>query len=425
MSWNRRFLVNALLFAVVTNTARSTWAAEPVGSPWPRHIVDDSSFGADGVKLADINGDGLLDIATGWEEGGHSRVYLNPGPEKSKSKWPRITVGKTRSVEDATFVDLDSDGQLDVVSCCEGRTKKIFVHWAPRNRKDLFDETKWEQQVLSDSAIHAQQWMFARPMQVDGENGVDIVAGSKGDGAQIGWFQAPKNGRNLSGFRWHTISQAGWIMSIWNRDMDGDQDIDLVITDRYGPLRGSRWLENPGPSQEQQMPWKNHTMSSGRNEVLSMVLADLDDDNLEDAVIAAKDMKILFLKRLDKSGLRWQSHEISVDLSAGNPRAVAVADINGDGKLDLAVTTWNANDKHGVLWLDFEPTPQRWRAHQISGVSQGIKYDRIEMIDLDDDGDVDLLTCEEREGGAGLGVIWYENPYGPNLKGRAGDADNL
>ena len=38
---------------------------------------------------------------------------------------------------------------------------------------------------------------------------------------------------------------------------------------------------------------------------------------------------------------------------------------------------------------------------------QGSKYDLVELIDLDDDGDLDVLTCEEN---VNLGVIWYENP---------------
>lgn len=57
-------------------------------SPWKCHIIDDTSRGADGVKLADVNRDGLMDIATGWEEKGLTRVYLNPGPGKVKEKWP-------------------------------------------------------------------------------------------------------------------------------------------------------------------------------------------------------------------------------------------------------------------------------------------------------------------------------------------------
>jgi hypothetical protein len=34
--------------------------------PWRRHTIDGSSLGADGVRLADVNGDGLADRATNW-----------------------------------------------------------------------------------------------------------------------------------------------------------------------------------------------------------------------------------------------------------------------------------------------------------------------------------------------------------------------
>ena len=35
---------------------------------------------------------------------------------------------------------------------------------------------------------------------------------------------------------------------------------------------------------------------------------------------------------------------------------------------------------------------------------------RETCADLDDDGDLDILSTEESEGGTGLGVVWYENP---------------
>jgi len=98
------------------------------GLPWQRHVIDDSSTGADGVKLADLNGDSRPEIVTGWEEGGEVRVYLNPPIREVKRPWPRVTVGKVNDPEDAIFVDIDRDGRPDVVSCTEGRTRTVYWH---------------------------------------------------------------------------------------------------------------------------------------------------------------------------------------------------------------------------------------------------------------------------------------------------------
>ncbi|MCO6453865.1 MAG: VCBS repeat-containing protein [Pirellulaceae bacterium] len=99
-----------------------TYAACAQAEPWRRHSIDPSSRGADGVRLADVNADGLPDLATGWEEGGQIRVYTNPGPAGSRQPWPAVTAGSVKSPEDAVLVDLDQYGAVDVVSCCEGRT---------------------------------------------------------------------------------------------------------------------------------------------------------------------------------------------------------------------------------------------------------------------------------------------------------------
>ena len=132
------FSAASILLSVVClgmNPPSRLWA-QTREAPWKCHIIDGTSRGADGVKLADVNRDGFMDITTGWEEEGLTRVYLNPGPAKVKGKWPFVTTGRTRSVEDAVFVDLDRDGAVDVVSCCEGGTQSVFVQWAPKEKED-------------------------------------------------------------------------------------------------------------------------------------------------------------------------------------------------------------------------------------------------------------------------------------------------
>ena len=53
--------------------AESRPVFEPQGAPWVRHTIDNTGKGSDGTKLADVNGDGRIDLVTGWEEGGRAR----------------------------------------------------------------------------------------------------------------------------------------------------------------------------------------------------------------------------------------------------------------------------------------------------------------------------------------------------------------
>ena len=161
-------------------------------SAWKIHVIDSSYSGADGVRLADVNNDKRLDITTGWEEGGYTKVYIHPGYEFVKDLWPSVIAGKTPSVEDAVFADIDGNGIMDIVSSTEGENKKLYINWSPENPLDFLDSSKWETEILP-SSDGIMQWMFAIPAQIDGSNGVDIIAGSKNLEAKIGWFESPEN----------------------------------------------------------------------------------------------------------------------------------------------------------------------------------------------------------------------------------------
>lgn len=385
---------------------------------WNIHIIDASFSGADGVRLADVNKDGLVDVTTGFEEGGFTKVYIHPGMEKVKQPWPSVIVGKTPDVEDAVFADLDRDGAMDVISCTEGKNRKIYINWAPVHPDDYLDSSKWSSEIITASD-GLTQWMYAVPYQLDGKNGTDIIAGAKGQDAMIGWFQAPEDPRNMADWTWIPIGPATWIMSIILRDMDSDGDMDIVVSDRKpGATRGVRWLENPGTDLlDKGEPWINHFIGGQDAEVMFMDLADIDGDGLEDAICCERSrQKIYFWRRLDASGLNWKEYVIDLPLDVGKAKSVKAGDIDGDGKLDIVLTSYpEENDTlEGVTWFSFKDNPfeATWQRHHLGGM-KGKKFDRTELIDIDGDGDLDVMTCEENYGADswGLGVIWYENPH--------------
>jgi hypothetical protein len=380
------------------------------GAPWRRHVIDASSRGADGVRLADVNNDRRPDITTGWEEGGLVRVYLHPGTDRVRRAWPAVTVGIVRSPEHAAFADLDGDGAADVVSCCEGDVRSVFVHWAPRDPAAFLDPGRWRTEPIPTLRERAQ-WMFCLAMQVDGANGVDLVIGSKGQDGAIGWLEAPARPRDLAAWRWHPLRPSGWIMSLIAADMDDDGDLDVLASDRKGPGRGVLWLENPAPARPAAGTWAEHRIGGEDREVMFLDLADLDDDGLRDVIVATRGHGLLVFRRSANQG-PWERTEIGLAPRTGGGKGVRVGDIDRDGRPDVVSSCEGADGaRSGVVWLSRRGggLDSPWEDHEISG-PDGTKFDLVQLLDLDQDGDLDVITCEEREN---LGLVWYENPTRP------------
>jgi hypothetical protein len=376
---------------------------------WKRHTIDDSSRGADGVRLGDVNGDGLLDITTGWEEGNIVRVYINPGPKKACELWPAVTVGNVRRPEDAVFADLDGDGAMDVVSSCEGRTRSVFVHWSPKDRSKLLDPNAWQSSAF-DATAKKQMWMFALPMQIDGRGGIDVIVGSKRQkdkAAQIGWLQSPLEGdpRNVGAWKYHFLCDVGWTMSLEPDDVDRDGDIDVVVSDNQGQGRGIFWLENPGTRAAMSgAAWTEHSiLTSSTDRFNFLTVTDLDLDGKSDILSAGSSSWLFWLRRSSGAGngmegvsAGWELHRIRLPGGHRGSKAVRVADFDLDGKPDIVMTLGGGGDKTNVYWMDYrkEVTDEEWLAHEISGPF-GQKFDLIQLLDLDGDGDLDVITCEE------------------------------
>jgi hypothetical protein len=376
--------------------------------PWKSHIIDQSSQGADGVRLMDVNRDGLPDVTTGWEEGGVTKAYLHPGYDKVRNPWPSVRVGLTPSVEDAVFADLDSDGSIDIVSCCEGDYQSVNIHWAPKQTKSYLDSSKWRTTLLP-ACYKRCKWMFAYPMNVDNKNGIDLIVGSKSKRGMIGWLESPPDARIVDRWKLHKFHSTWWIMSIQSVDMDRDGDQDILFSNRKGES-GVYWLENPESFQKTN--WPLHLIGAKGKEVMFLELCDLNEDGKQDILAAIRPDEIYWFKEPDSQKDLWNVEIIRVDypLGIGTAKGIRSGDIDRDGKLDIVYTCEHAKPpKRGVVWLRQPKGKREWQVFDISG-PRGIKFDRIELLDLDSDGDLDVLTCEERDQDKGMGIVWYENP---------------
>lgn len=416
-----------LLAAVVPNAWAQDSPAPAVSfptEPWPCYTIDGSLCGADGIKLADANGDGLQDLVVGWEESGQVRAYFHPGKKAVREAWPFAEVGTAPSVEDAVWVDLNGDGRWDVLSSCEGNEQSLRMHFAPAAMSR--PNPAWRTQVLAQSQ-GLTRWMFAETIPAPSASKSaadrpvsDLVLGSKDPNGMLAILRL--NSTNSDDWQLEKLADASWIMTIEVFDMDGDGDQDVLYSDRKGSASGVYWLENPELSLQPIRPgisaaetttaWSRHLIGGlgreimflGRGKSPGTIYASVKPNHI-----------LRFIRKTSatsESTLAWDETSIQVEPKAamGTAKSIAAGDLDGDGQVELVLSFEGAeNPKRGVVYLAADASGN-WKAVDVSGPT-GIKFDLVRLVDLDLDGDLDILTCEEREGRCGMGVVWYANPH--------------
>ena len=187
-------------------------------------------------------------------------------------------------------------------------------------------------------------------------------------------------------------------MSLQTVDMDGDGDDDVVISDRKGGRKGVYWLEQPSSDQfAVGAAWQRHPIYSGELEVMFLHAKPDCRFGRHTWRCHAGDAK---------NGSRlWAKRDVSNPAGIVAGKAVRWLDQDRSEFVFTSNTGVHRQDrsKSGV-WV--ASSGGEHPPIDVSG-PRGVKFDRIEVRDLDGDGDLDILTCEERHN---LGVFWYENP---------------
>jgi len=409
--------------------------AEPGYAPytyWHVWSIDSSGNGADGVHTGDINRDGLVDVVSGWEQSGDLILYLNPGPDSVRETvaWSRIDISggvAIKGIEDAAFADLDMDGFDDaVLSSIEGDNQTLGIHWLAG--KNLEDSADWRGFNLTPTK-HAG-YMKARAAQIDGVGGADIVAGTKtmdGNMAGIFWFKAlegPPPGTVGQWQRFYVGAVDVKTVTLVIKDMDSDGLSDIVFAGR----QGVGWFRNPGHKALGESPgtavWERILITTKGSE---FTFCDHIVDSMEDMIVATSHdsgMVAKWLKRLDATGRHWAEYPITSDhLRTEHSsslklviKGVACGYVDEDDKIDVVFT--GSGHGHGVFMM----TPRTdissgliWDLVNLTPYANYMKYDNLRLVDMDADGDLDILTTEEGWGffTAGEGVLWLENPRRP------------
>jgi hypothetical protein len=425
----------------------SARAADGSYISWREHRIDDELLtgvplrGSDGLVMADLDADGFQDIVSVHESDdvydgapeGHIRIAFGTA---DPDRWVNVTLAEgpeAGAAEDATIVDINGDGWLDIVAACE--LSHLIYFQNPGNN---IREGNWRRLIPS---ITRDRGSFIRVFAADfdGDGTPEIVAPNKGAQDPTRAAQEPQEisvfaiagGQGLDDTAWveHVLTRVPWPINSQTVDLDGDGDIDVVAA---SVAEGrSMWFENVSAGGE--MDFIEHAMliaEPGRAEpptvnVFNMDFSDLNGDGRLD-IVTFDTARLLgidaaWIEQPPLPDQPWRLHRIG-KYAPDQLVGLAVADIDGDGDDDVMTGGYsgasngpssrlrdgiaNVNGSLGRLaWFE-NRGDNDWIRHDFSRRERGM-FDKFLPYDIDHDGDIDFFSTRGNSGEYD-GVFWLE-----------------
>ena len=282
---------------------------------------------------------------------------------------PHTLYGGDHSPTSAVAVDLDRDGDMDVVSTFIDYVDGMNLRWHENTKNGFVDH------LIAESEHGAQRVAVA---DLDGDGDLDLALAAETSGISV-WTNDGKQRFT----RRSIASSLGTALRIQAADLNRDGRIDLVGSDVQGKVT---WLENAGQGR-----YREHLFETGYEyAILETVAADLDGDGDLDLVLAISEREEKSLAVLENKGQTFTLHELGLSLfSAADASA---HDLDGDGDLDIvASVSQRAADsmvQGSLVWLENQGK-LRFRLHSID--TRPDRGGRLTAGDLDGDGDQDFL----------------------------------
>ena len=393
------------------------------------------------LAVGDVNGDGLEDVYAGgakWQAG--SLLVQQPDGRFRAISQPVFRADSTYEDVDAAFFDADGDKDLDLYVVSGGNE---FYDKMPEQFDRLY---------LNDGkgnfsrSVNALPPMYdnkscVRPVDIDHDGDLDLFVGGRVVG--FGYGKSPSSyllindgkGRfsDQTDKRANGLRKAGMITDAVWADYDGDKDIDLILAGDWMPVR--IFANQDGKFSEVNPITTDETPLNGFYQ--RIIAADFDRDGDIDLMAGnlgtntkfrkTPDSKLrMWVKDVDKNqsteqiiaynrGKKWYPLAFKDELGkqmpsiinkrftdyvsfAGKPLNEIVKDDELKDADEFTV------DQFASVYL--ENQGGRFVVHELPLLAQVSKLFALQAIDIDHDGDLDVLG-----GGNFYGVSTYQGRY--------------
>ncbi len=478
--------------------------------------ADEDTAGPKFVVSGDIDNDGLLDLASGWNQSQPVQIHLQRRDADGRITFQTVTLAGTSPVTimgSLKLGDIDGDGFLDVAMAIKNTG---FIRFCVPNAPDCNDVPdvidadeglvgilfspgdaalitngdNWEEVVFEASRLSGRRDIPAveEPVEpefnsytdielgeIDGVNGLDIIvafnpAECECDGElppnnRVDLYPNPGPGQVRNGDSWLPIriqNDAPYVKDTALLDVEGDGDLDVVVTYPSSISRNVRWVRNPlvphtpggiggtAAVLTGEATWQHRPVGQLDPRADVLAIGDIDFDGHDDVMVrgvvtesslSSGSSGIVQWFRSPNTPQRepinppdpvpgrfdfpWQVYTMA-EFADRVPEGIGLGDITGDGQLDAVVGVEGA-----IVWYDATPSGSvfvEWVESPIirdsapddpslmPGVDETSTFiNNVLIVDLDGDGFSDIVGTLDRRTGSGVSndvLVWYRNNLG-------------
>ncbi len=346
----------------------------------PNYIVKIAN-GAQSVFTADLDGDGDIDVLSASRGDNKIAWYENMNGQITFDSQKVIST-QAAGANSVFAVDLDGDGDMDVLSASENDNK---IAWY----ENLDSQGNFSaQQIITTLAYDA---LSVYAIDLDGDSDVDVLSASEVDD-KIAWYENT-DGQGSFGIQQVISTNNSNPRSVYATDIDGDGDMDVLSASDQDDIIA--WYEN---MDGQSSFGAQQIITTDANGAWSVYASDIDGDGDMDVLSAsAWDDKIAWYENIDGQGTFGVQQIITLDANVAN--SVYATDIDGDGDMDVLST---GND--AILWYENMDGQGTFSTQQTitANVDDATS---VYATDMDGDGDMDVLSTSRLDNK----IAWYRN----------------
>lgn len=356
------------------------------------------------VFADDINSDGKMDIISASQED-HKLQWFKNLDGNSSFSLPIIISKNSNFVSELDVADFNGDGQKDIL------VASIYdreISWFPNNNSQFNIQHVVANLTNPPNTSFGFLPVTAQSADVDGDGDIDIIAAYVNSPINIVWYE------NLDGFGSFSdelpisgnISSTYELSDFYPIDIDNDGDID-IISSISGPNSRVGLYRNSGTGTFS--PEQIIHLNAINSDIVSIHANDIDGDNDVDVLLTLNDNfsgldSLLWLENLDTIGNSFSSKTIANPSVVVNPTLIFSADLDNDGDIDVVSASSSSISNGEIAWFKNIDGLGNFGAKQIVSTN-AVDAKTLIVKDVDDDGDNDIIYDKS-------GLSWLENTDG-------------